>query len=76
LEVGESGNENAGFGTFSTEPLFLIILAYRLINDGWNNGWRTATNTEKELRDFYKNDFITTINGSALMGDYEDFDFL
>jgi glycosidase len=76
-EVGESGNENAGFGTRSRTSIFDYIGVpshQRWMNNGKFDGGQLTT-TEKELRDFYKRLLNFTINSSALMGDYEDLQF-
>ena len=76
-EVGEAGNENAGFGTRSRTSIFDYIgvpAHQRWMNGGKFDGGQLSDG-EKELRDFYKRLLNFTINSSALMGDYEDLQF-
>lgn len=76
-EVGEAGNENAGFGTRSRTSIFDYIGVpshQRWMNEGKFDGGQ-LTNEEKELRDFYKRLLNFTINSSALMGEYQDLQF-
>jgi glycosidase len=76
-EVGEAGNENAGFGTRSRTSIFDYMGVpshQRWMNGGKFDGGQLAEG-EKELRDFYKRLLNFTVNSSALMGDYEDLQF-
>jgi glycosidase len=71
-EVGEAGNENAGFGTHSRTSIFDYIGVpnhQRWMNNGKFDGGQLS-NEEKNLRDFYKRLLNFTINSSALMGNF------
>ena len=71
-EVGESGKENAGFGTATRTSIFDYIGVshhQRWVNNKQFDGGQSTEN-EKQLRDFYKRLLNFTINSSALMGDY------
>lgn len=73
-EVGEAGNENAGFGTHSRTSIFDYIGVpnhQRWMNNGKFDGG-LLTQKEKELRDFYKRLLNFSINSSALMGEFEE----
>ncbi|WP_255434103.1 alpha-amylase family protein [Carboxylicivirga sp. M1479] len=73
-EVGEPGNENAGFGTHSRTSIFDYIGVphhQRWVNNGLFDGGQ-LTNSEKELRNFYKRLLNFTINSTALMGEYSE----
>lgn len=73
-EVGEPGNENAGFGTRSRTSIFDYIGVpnhQRWMNHGKFNGGKLSKK-EKELRSFYKKLLNFTINSSALMGNYQE----
>ncbi|MDD2673322.1 MAG: alpha-amylase family protein [Flavobacterium sp.] len=73
-EVGEAGNENAGFGTHSRTSIFDYIGVpshQRWMNDGKFDGGQ-LTKDEKELRDFYKKILNFSLNSSALMGKYQE----
>lgn len=73
-EVGEAGNENAGFGTHSRTSIFDYIGVpshQRWMNDGKFDGGQ-LTKDEKELRDFYKRVLNFSLNSSALMGKYQE----
>ncbi|HEY4616918.1 MAG TPA: alpha-amylase family protein [Flavobacterium sp.] len=73
-EVGESGNENAGFGTRSRTSIFDYVGVpnhQRWMNNGKFDGG-LLTQKEKELRDFYKRLLNFSINSSALMGEFEE----
>lgn len=73
-EVGESANENAGFGTHSRTSIFDYIGVpshQRWMNKGKFDGGQ-LTKGEKELRDFYKRLLNFTLNSSALMGSFQE----
>jgi glycosidase len=73
-EVGESGNENAGFGTHSRTSIFDYIGVpnhQRWMNDGKFDGGQLSE-SEKSLRDFYKRLLNFSIKSSALMGDFQE----
>lgn len=73
-EVGEAGSENAGFGTRSRTSIFDYIGVpnhQRWMNDGKFDGGKLS-DSEKQLRDFYKRLLNFSINSSALMGDYQE----
>ncbi|MFE3870391.1 alpha-amylase family protein [Flavobacterium sp. ZS1P70] len=73
-EVGEAGNENAGFGTHSRTSIFDYVGVpnhQRWMNGGKFDGGQ-LTQDEKELRDFYKRLLNFSINSSALMGKYQE----
>ena len=73
-EVGEAGNENAGFGTHSRTSIFDYIGVpnhQRWMNGGKFDGGQ-LTQEEKELRDFYKRIFNFSLNSTALMGEYQE----
>ena len=73
-EVGEPGNENAGFGQPTRTSIFDYIGVphlQRWVNDKKFDGGQLSKE-EKELRDFYKRLLNFTINSDALMGNYED----
>ena len=73
-EVGEAGNENAGFGTHSRTSIFDYIGVpnhQRWMNGGKFDGGQ-LTRDEKELRDFYKRLLNFSINSSALMSKFEE----
>ena len=73
-EVGEAGNENAGFGTHSRTSIFDYIGVpnhQRWMNDGKFDGGKLSE-SEKNLRDFYKRLLNFTKNSSALMGKFEE----
>ncbi|RDI57505.1 alpha-amylase family protein [Flavobacterium glaciei] len=73
-EVGEAGNENAGFGTHSRTSIFDYIGVpnhQRWMNEGKFDGGQ-LTKEEKELRDFYKKLLNFSLNSSALMGKYQE----
>ena len=73
-EFGESGAENAGFGTESRTSIFDYIGVPTL--QRWVNGKEydggQSTDQEKALRDFYKRLLNFTIKSDALMGEYQD----
>ncbi len=73
-EVGEAGNENAGFGTHSRTSIFDYIGVpnhQRWMNGGKFDGGQ-LTQEEKELRDFYKRILNFSLNSTALMGEYQE----
>ncbi|MFV8337179.1 alpha-amylase family protein [Flavobacterium sp. RSP29] len=73
-EVGEAGNENAGFGTHSRTSIFDYIGVpnhQRWMNGGKFDGGQ-LTKDENELRDFYKKLLNFSLNSSALMGKYQE----
>lgn len=73
-EVGEPGNENAGFGQPTRTSIFDYIGVphlQRWVNDKKFDGGQLSKE-EKELRDFYKRLLNFTINSDALMGNYQD----
>ncbi|MFM9827000.1 alpha-amylase family protein [Flavobacterium sp.] len=73
-EVGESANENAGFGTHSRTSIFDYVGVpshQRWMNEGKFDGGQLSVH-EKSLRDFYKRLLNFTINSSALMGNFQE----
>lgn len=73
-EVGEAGNENAGFGTRSRTSIFDYIGVpnhQRWMNDGKFDGGKLS-DLEKQLRDFYKRLLNFSIKSPALMGSYQE----
>lgn len=73
-EVGEAGNENAGFGTHSRTSIFDYIGVpnhQRWMNEGKFDGGQLSQ-SEKDLRDYYKRLLNFTKNSSALMGKFEE----
>lgn len=73
-EVGEAGNENAGFGTHSRTSIFDYIGVpnhQRWMNGGKFDGGQLSQD-EKELRDFYKRVLNFSLKSSALMGKYQE----
>ena len=73
-EVGEPGNEDAGFGKRSRTSIFDYIGVpnhQRWMNHGKFDGGQ-LTEKEKALRDFYKRLLNFSIKSSALMGNYLD----
>ncbi|MEN8124289.1 MAG: alpha-amylase family glycosyl hydrolase [Bacteroidota bacterium] len=73
-EVGESGAENAGFGSPTRTSIFDYIGVphhQRWMNHKKFDGGQLSED-EKELRNFYKRLLNFTINSSALMGDYRE----
>jgi glycosidase len=73
-EVGEAGNENAGFGTRSRTSIFDYVGVpnhQRWMNNGNFDGGQ-LTKEEKELRDFYKRLLNFSLNSSALMGEFQE----
>jgi glycosidase len=73
-EVGEAGNENAGFGTHSRTSIFDYVGVpnhQRWMNGGKFDGGQLSQD-EKNLRDFYKRLLNFSINSSALMGNFQE----
>lgn len=73
-EVGEAGNEDAGFGTHSRTSIFDYIGVpnhQRWMNGGKFDGGQLSQE-EKDLRDFYKRLLNFSINSSALMGKFQE----
>lgn len=73
-EVGEPGNEDAGFGKPTRTSIFDYIGVphhQRWMNGGKFDGGQ-LTESEKALRDFYSRLLNFTINSSALMGKYQE----
>ena len=73
-EVGEAGNENAGFGTRSRTSIFDYIGVPS--HQRWMNGGKfdggALTSDEKKLRDFYKKLLNFTKNSTAIMGEFQE----
>ena len=73
-EVGEAANENAGFGTRSRTSIFDYIGVQN--HQRWMNGGKfdggQLSESEKNLRDFYKRLLNFSINSLALMGDFQE----
>jgi len=73
-EVGEPGNENAGFGTRSRTSIFDYIGVpnhQRWMNDGKFDGGQLLE-SEKNLRDFYKRLLNFSLKSTALMGSFQE----
>lgn len=73
-EVGEAGNEDAGFGTRSRTSIFDYVGVpnhQRWMNGGKFDGGQLSQE-EKDLRDFYKRLLNFSINSSALMGKFQE----
>ncbi len=73
-EVGEPGKEDAGFGTHSRTSIFDYIGVphhQRWMNDGKFDGGK-LTDSEKNLREFYKRLLNFTIESPALMGKFQE----
>ena len=73
-EVGEAGNENGGFGTHSRTSIFDYVGVpnhQRWMNQGKFDGGQLSQ-SEKDLRDFYKRLLNFTLNSTALMGQYQE----
>ncbi|WP_372792997.1 alpha-amylase family glycosyl hydrolase [Lutibacter sp.] len=73
-EVGEPGNENAGFGSSTRTSIFDYVGVphhQRWMNEGKFDGGQLSEN-ESSLRDFYKRLLNFSIHSSALMGDYKE----
>jgi glycosidase len=73
-EVGEAANENAGFGSRSRTSIFDYIGVpnhQRWMNGGKFDGGQLSQ-SEKDLRDFYKRLLNFSISSSALMGKFQE----
>jgi len=73
-EVGEPGNELAGFGAPTRTSIFDYIGVpnhQKWMNNKLFDGGQLSEN-QKELRDFYKRLLNFTLESEALMGDYEE----
>jgi glycosidase len=73
-EVGEAANENGGFGTASRTTIFDYVGVpnhQRWMNEGKFDGGQLS-NSEKELRDFYKRLLNFSLKSSALMGNFQE----
>ncbi|RXM47100.1 alpha-amylase family glycosyl hydrolase [Flavobacterium sp. YO12] len=73
-EVGEAGNENAGFGTRSRTSIFDYIGVpnhQKWMNDGKFDGGQLSE-SERNLRDFYKRLLNFSIKSPALMGSFQE----
>ena len=73
-EVGEAGNEDAGFGKRSRTSIFDYIGVpshQRWMNGGKFDGGKLSQ-PEKDLRDFYKRLLNFSITSSALRGDFRE----
>lgn len=73
-EVGEPGNENAGFGKPSRTSIFDYIGVpnhQRWMNNGKFDGGQLSQ-SEKDLRDFYKRLLNFSIKSPALMGEFQE----
>lgn len=76
-EVGEPGNEEAGFGSPTRTSIFDYIGVpnhQRWVNNNKFDGGQLTTN-EKNLREFYRRLLNFTINSNALMGEYQEIHF-
>ncbi len=76
-EVGEPGEEIAGFGSPTRTSIFDYIGVpnhQRWVNDKKFDGGQLS-NEEKDLRDFYRRLLNFTISSEALMGAYEEIHF-
>ncbi|MFQ6603030.1 alpha-amylase family glycosyl hydrolase [Flavobacterium sp. C3NV] len=73
-EVGEAGNEDAGFGKPTRTSIFDYIGVpnhQRWMNDGKFDGGQLSE-SEKNLRDFYKRLLNFSIKSPALMGNFQE----
>lgn len=73
-EVGEAGNENGGFGSHSRTSIFDYVGVpnhQRWMNDGAFDGGKLSQ-SEKDLRDFYKRLLNFSAKSSAVMGQFQD----
>lgn len=73
-EVGEPGNEDAGFGKRSRTSIFDYIGVphhQRWMNEGKFDGGQLS-NSEKALRDFYSRLLNFTLNCSAMLGKFQE----
>lgn len=76
-EVGEPGNEDAGFGNPTRTSIFDYIGVphhQRWVNEKQFDGGQLSE-SEKDLRDFYSRLLNFTISSKALMGDYREMHF-
>lgn len=76
-EVGEPGAEDAGFGNPTRTSIFDYIGVpnhQRWMNNKKYDGGQ-LTDSEQELRDFYKRLLNFTIESDALMGEYQEIHF-
>ncbi len=73
-EVGEPGAEDAGFGSATRTSIFDYIGVPNF--QGWTNNGKFdgggLSESEKELRSFYKKLLSFTIKSEALMGKYQE----
>ncbi len=73
-EVGEAGKENGGFGTHSRTSIFDYVGVpnhQRWMNGGKFDGGQLSQ-SEKNLRDFYKRLLHFTLKSDALMGQFQE----
>ena len=73
-EVGEAGNENGGFGTRSRTSIFDYVGVpnhQRWMNGGKFDGGQLSE-SEKNLRDFYKRLLNFSLESDALMGEFRE----
>lgn len=73
-EVGEAGNENGGFGTHSRTSIFDYVGVpnhQRWMNGGKFDGGQLSQ-SQKDLRDFYKRLLHFTLKSDALMGQFQE----
>ncbi len=73
-EVGEAGNENGGFGKRSRTSIFDYVGVpnhQRWMNGGKFDGGQLSQ-SEKDLRDFYKRLLHFTLKSDALMGQFQE----
>jgi glycosidase len=73
-EVGEAGNENGGFGSHSRTSIFDYVGVpnhQRWMNDGAFDGGKLSQ-SEKDLRDFYKRLLNFSAKSTAVMGQFQD----
>lgn len=73
-EVGEPGNEDAGFGKRSRTSIFDYIGVphhQRWMNEGKFDGGQLS-DSEKALRDFYSRLLNFTLNSSAMLGKFQE----
>jgi glycosidase len=73
-EVGEAGNENGGFGTHSRTSIFDYVGVPN--HQRWMNGGKfdsgQLSQSEKDLRDFYKRLLNFSLKSDALMGQFQE----
>ena len=73
-EVGEAGNEDAGFGKPTRTSIYDYVGVpshQRWMNDGLFDG-KKLSESERQLRDFYSRLLNFSINSSALMGKFQE----